>query len=254
MSTSSATSNSSRPKSTRIRDSGANLVVPFATRVEIGMPVMLREYMNETEDEVGEKKEDNDDDNNRGKVGTLQNGESYEIWREQTLMSKEFHAWWNKKEASLSSSNSNATHSVIPCLSVKFTENDMNGEVLPLSQEQALSSSQYVHMSISTCFRYTSPTPTSDTTYIDGMVPCSPGTNPLDNSVGVRCVPASQQLTDMLKKKKWNSADILSFKETLCNTSTQHHAGIIEVESFDRKNGFSILLDGALYGPFSKIR
>ena len=27
----------------------------------------------------------------------------------------------------------------------------------------------------------------------------------------------------------------------------------IEVESFDRKNGFSILLDGALYGPFSKI-
>ena len=113
---------------------------------------------------------------------------------------------------------------------------------------------QYTHMSISNCFRYTSPTPTSDTTSIDAMSPCSPGTNPLDNSVGLRCVPTTPQLTDLLKKRKWDQKDLASYREQLCSSSLQHHAGIVEVSSIDTKSGFSILLDGALYGPFQKIR
>ena len=265
-STGSNSSASSRPKSNRIRGTGAPLVVPFATRVEIGLSTILREYMDEMDnDNAGGSNETKttpkDGNKTPPSVGTDQNGISYDTWREETLQSKEFHAWWNKKEASFSSSSSSSSNansanasSNTPYLSIKFTENDMNGEVLPLSQEQALITNQYIHISISNCFRYTNPTSTSDTTCIDGMVPCSPGTNPLDNSVGLRCVPSSPPLTDMLKKKKWNAADVSTFKDTLCDTSMQHHAGIVEVSSLDPKNGFSVLLDGALYGPFSKIR
>ena len=45
-----------------------------------------------------------------------------------------------------------------------------------------------------------------------------------------------------------------TYRETLCGSSLQHHAGIVEVSSIDPQSGFSILIDGALYGPFQKIR
>ena len=249
-----------RPASNRIRGSAAPLVIPFATRIEIGMSTLLREYA----DEIGVgsfNSSESSSGGNETKDDDLSNA-SRDAWRDEAICSKGFHTWYNSRVSSLSggssgsSSSSNGTSGigVTPLLMIKFTENDMNGEVLPLSQEQALVTNQYVHLSISNCFKYTRPAPASDITSIDCLSPCSPGTDPLSSSVGLRCVSSTQQLMDMLKKKKWSTSDLAAYRETICTSSLQHHAGIVEISSIDPKNGFSILLDGALYGPFQKIR
>ena len=120
-STSSNVSNGvGRPSSTRIRDSEAPLVVPFCSRVEIGIAVLLEEYRDESSGGGGggdsSKKEVG-----RGDISTCQNGVSHDTWREETLLSKEFHAWWTAR--------ANANVEKNTSLKIKFTENDMNGEV-----------------------------------------------------------------------------------------------------------------------------
>ena len=257
----------SRPNSNRIRGSAAPLIVPFSSRIEIGISALLREYADEigiasSASSLSNRSRSESKDNNSGDdVGSGQHSRSRDAWRNEAICSKEFHAWYNNKMSSSSSSTtsgqqngSNSGVGVTPYLTIKFTENDMNGDVLPLSQEQALTTNQYIHLSISNCFKYTRPTPHSDITSIDTLVPCSPGTDPLGSSVGLRCVPSTPQLTDMLKKRKWSESDMDTYRETLCGSSLQHHAGIVEVSSIDPQSGFSILIDGALYGPFQKIR
>ena len=123
-----------RPSSTRIRDSEAPLVVPFCSRVELGIAVLLQEYRDEltgggdsSKTEVG-----------RGDISTCQNGVSHDTWREETLLSKEFHAWWTARANASSSNEGRGTlqpstnGGVNTSLKIKFTENDMNGEVRDL--------------------------------------------------------------------------------------------------------------------------
>ena len=217
----------------------APLVVPFMTRVEIGVSAAIEEYLLSKRDEGHDKIESND---TRSVSNSMSND-----W-DRHLMSKEFHTFWN------------STKHCTPALQIKFTENGLDGEPLPLFHEQHLQPDmQYASVCVSNLFKYTcvgsEPYMTS-TTRIDHRVPCSPGTHPEKSSLGLRCMPMNQTLSDALKKRKLNADEVTSFNTQMRTDSEakQQHAGIIDIRSKEKDDGFSVLIDGNLYGPMKRVR
>ena len=200
MTRSSASSvSSNKRKSSRGVQAGAELsplVVPFLTRVEIGVSVAVEQYVSSAEGGAGAE-------TSLGSHG----GDSVDKNWDKHLMSKGFHAFWS------------GMADPTPTLCVKFTETDTDGNVLPLMHEQHLSpNTQYASVSVSNMFKYTrtgSPPNASSTTRIDHRVPCSPGTSPERPSLGLRCVPLQQGLSDALRKRKMSVDEVLAFNSQM---------------------------------------
>jgi hypothetical protein len=241
MTRSSASSvSSNKRKSSRGVQAGAELsplVVPFLTRVEIGVSVAVEQYVSSAEGGAGAE-------TSLGSHG----GDSVDKNWDKHLMSKGFHAFWS------------GMADPTPTLCVKFTETDTDGNVLPLMHEQHLSpNTQYASVSVSNMFKYTrtgSPPNASSTTRIDHRVPCSPGTSPERPSLGLRCVPLQQGLSDALRKRKMSVDEVLAFNSQMraSGESRQHHAGVVDIRCERAGAGFSVLIDGVLYGPMRRIR
>jgi hypothetical protein len=227
--------NSSRPGHAAVEL--APLVVPFLTRVELGVSVAVEQYASSAQGGAGAE-------TSLGSHG----GDSVAKNWDKHLMSKGFHSFWNSMV------------DPTPALSVKFTETDTEGNVLPLMHEQHIRPDlQYASVSVSNMFKYTrtgSAPNTSSTTRIDHRVPCSPGTSPERPSLGLRCVPLQQGLSDALRKKKMSLDEVVAFNSQLRATgeSKQHHAGIVDICCERKGIGFSVLIDGVLYGPMKRIR
>ena len=128
-----------------------------------------------------------------------------------------------------------------------------------MHEEQLRPDMQYASVCVSNMFKYTRTglhPHGSSTTRIDQRVPCSPGTNPESPFLGLRCVPLQQAISDALRKRKMSAEDVIAFNSQMraMGDSKQHHAGIVDISCAREGVGFSILIDGVLYGPMKRIR
>ena len=220
----------------------ADIAIPFFSRVEVGLNVAVQEFRENMQ---------NSDANHKPPPGSPPRarveGEDPYSWR-NIMKSNVFRSKWVK---------------TAPVdIDVRFRETNFVGNTNVLAKEHTRTTMPYASLCISSGCAYKG---NADIGF-DPCVPQSLNTRIDSPSLGFTATPLKGRVTDLMKKRDFNSKEAQQVRNVLNGTENigvadngelctcSHNVGYLELYKHGNLDeGFKMLVDGQLYGPFKQV-
>ena len=200
----------------------ASLTIPFCSRLEIGINVLVSKYICEHPD-------------------------LKDVSFDAVFPSKGFRSYLHRNMST-----------EVPQMAVSYREMDMAGETRALAHQVQNSAENYVHISCSNTIAYTAGPEVNR----DLASPCSVGSSPEAQWLGLRCVPMRPAFSDLLKKEGQKKVTSLPTRRSCKRPNLRASRNFWMSLSMwawrnfssSAQSPFSILVDGSIFGPFQKVK